>query len=81
MVGTLLEFNRFLFIFGSMLGPFWLILAPFGLPRGSQGRLPNLAPFLVLCGAHFVLIFAPFWTHFGTQNQHCSAQKSHRFFN
>ena len=41
-----------------MLGPFWLILAPFGLPQGSQGRLPNLAPFLVP-------FWCPFWLHFG----------------
>ena len=61
MVGTSLEFDRFLVILGSILHPFWVIfgfLAPFGLPRGSQGRLPNLAPFLVP-------FWCPFWLHFG----------------
>ena len=54
MVGTLLEFDRFLVILGYILPPFWvifgsfwLLLVPFGLPRASQGRLPNLVPFLV----------------------------------
>ena len=63
----------FCFHFGSFLAHFGSFWTPPGVPGETS-------QFSSLFGTFLVSILAPFWCHFGSQNQHFSAQKSHRFF-
>ena len=59
--------------FGSFLGHFGSFWTPPGVPGETS-------QFSSLFGTFLVSILAPFWCHFGSQNQHFSSQKLHRFF-